>query len=149
MKEADLVNRFMTHLKTVPHAVAIKHSDAFVAGIPDVSFTFRGMSLWIEVKHANPRLEDRLVQRETIARMDRASGGKVWYLVYREDPQQTVAVRPGDLPRFMEWLRRGRGVSVNDALRLDPPTCVLIADGHDHRAAAGFFVRLSAPQENP
>lgn len=36
-----------------PDAIIFKHADGFTAGIPDITVTYRGYTMWIEAKLAN------------------------------------------------------------------------------------------------
>lgn len=67
-------------------AVVIRHSDTFVAGIPDMSVTWAGQTYWLEVKVRRPgrSISSRDVQGESMHRLFLASGGRAIWVVYDE-----------------------------------------------------------------
>ncbi len=51
MTEAKIVRKIVAHLRaSLPGAVVFKHADLVTAGVPDISVTFRGKTVWLEVK---------------------------------------------------------------------------------------------------
>ena len=51
MTEANLSKNLVLALKKrMPGSVVFKHNDRITAGIPDISVTWRGRTVWIEVK---------------------------------------------------------------------------------------------------
>lgn len=57
MNESQLKAKMRTYLnKTYPAAVVYRHEDKFTAGIPDLSITQNGQTIWIEVKIHNAEI---------------------------------------------------------------------------------------------
>jgi hypothetical protein len=51
MTEATVLSTFLKKLRGhLPDAVVMKHNDQSLIGMPDVSVTYRGLTLWIEAK---------------------------------------------------------------------------------------------------
>jgi hypothetical protein len=51
VREADIVARIQKEVKKqLPRAVYLKHCDLSSTGIPDLSLTYAGHDLWVEVK---------------------------------------------------------------------------------------------------
>jgi hypothetical protein len=105
---AALVRTFREHL---PRAVVFKHCDRMTAGIPDVSVTYGGLTVWLEVKLAAPAARSRDQQVRTCANLDRQ--GACYFVVYCAD-------RPGGRVRtvsvvrashYAEWLAGDRATS--------------------------------------
>jgi hypothetical protein len=66
--------------------VVFKHSDSVTAGIPDVSFTWRGYTSWLEVKFVRPEEKSKrgsLLQEDVLRRLSRA-GHRAWWIVFSE-----------------------------------------------------------------
>ena len=83
MVEKDLVRRLKKVLETkLPQAVVIKHSDAVVAGVPDLSVTWGGGTVWLEVKYDRGNVNSRGIQRMMVQRL--ASQGQCFYVIYYE-----------------------------------------------------------------
>jgi Holliday junction resolvase len=51
--------------ETIPGAVVFRHEDQFTHGIPDISVTVGDITLWIEVKIANPSLKKKKLKLQT------------------------------------------------------------------------------------
>jgi hypothetical protein len=78
------------------NAVLIKHNDS-TAGGPDISMTLSGRTSWLEVKHANPDIDQTDLQNLTCKRL--AIQGDCWYAVYEEleRTKRTLIVHPRDM----------------------------------------------------
>ena len=105
MQEKDLVRRLKKTLETrLPGAVVIKHSDAIVAGVPDLSVTWNGATTWLEVKHDVGKIISREIQRWMVKRL--AIQGRCLYVVYRdrakEGPRTYVISGASDVHEAME-----------------------------------------------
>lgn len=105
MQEKDLVRRLKKTLETrLPGSVIIKHSDAMVAGIPDLSVTWQGVTTWLEVKHDVGKIITREIQRWMVKRL--ATQGRCFYVVYRdrakEGPRTFVIDGASDVHAAME-----------------------------------------------
>lgn len=80
MTEKDAVDKLVRALRRRPGVVVFKHADSGTAGIPDVSFTRKGSTLWIEVKiFQNGGFQDRGLQHLTLKRLE-AVGSAVYVL---------------------------------------------------------------------
>lgn len=95
MKEVDLVLALVRKLaEKLPGAVVFKHADTMTAGIPDISVTWGGVTTWLEVKYANPRIEHQEAQALIMARLRVI--GRAYYVIY-DEPTRTIRVTaPGD-----------------------------------------------------
>ncbi len=60
----------------------IRHEDYASIGIPDISWTWRGFTTWIEVKYARPHIQSRGVQKITCCKLE--AQGRCLYVVYEE-----------------------------------------------------------------
>lgn len=65
---------------TAEGGVILKHSDYITSGIPDLSVTWKGMTSWWEIKHAEPRLKGTGLQLVTARQL--ALAGRCHYIVY-------------------------------------------------------------------
>lgn len=74
-------------------AVIIRHSDNFIAGIPDMSVTWEGQTYWLEVKVRRPNrsISSRDIQGEMMKRLFLASGGRSLWIIYDEKYNVTRA----------------------------------------------------------
>lgn len=118
MDEKKLTAALSKRLRAVDGAVVIRHSETFLVGIPDLSFTWNGKTTWLEVKYANPGLKDRKAQHLMLLRL--AEAGEAWYVVYTGDRTYVVAPR---------------------RLGLKETDFAAASDGHDHDLVAEFLVR--------
>lgn len=90
MTEAKLKRAFVTQARRrFPAAVIFRHEDIRTAGVPDLSFTWRGLTTWIEFK-VGPRPKFAGVQAYTCARLARE--GRCWIVVW--DDRGTYVYRP-------------------------------------------------------
>lgn len=85
-QETDLVAKFMRLADDEPGAYAIKHSDGYVSGVPDVSFTLNRWTSWLEFKlseDATPTVRwQHELQRITCVKL--ATRGTCWLVLYHE-----------------------------------------------------------------
>ncbi len=84
----------------MPQAVILRHEDQYTAGIPDISCTHKGLTIWWEVKYARPAVRDRGIQHLTCRRL--GTFGRCYYLVYQEKrgKKKTFIVHPNNLDEF-------------------------------------------------
>ena len=85
MKESTLQHDLAQHLRAnFPGAVVLVHADRYTAGIPDMSVTYHGFTLWLEIKHVTPDklLNTTDIQRQTC--IDLAAHGDCLYVIYEE-----------------------------------------------------------------
>lgn len=93
--EATLKSALMKEMrKQLCGAVLFRHEDQYTSGIPDISTTFNGCTVWWEVKFARPSIRDRGVQHFTCSEL--ARNGKCFYIVYyqKKDEKQTLIIHP-------------------------------------------------------
>jgi hypothetical protein len=78
-------------------AVVFRHEDFRSGGIPDTSVTWKGLTIWLEIKYANPRIISRGNQKETAKRLAKTS--HCWFVVYEEikGERRTVIVHPDEI----------------------------------------------------
>jgi hypothetical protein len=87
--KGDLVEKLR---KKQPTWVIFRHEDKSTSGIPDISITGRGNTIWIEVKFANPDYKSTGIQELTMLRL--ASQGKAFYLIYNKPKDMAMLVPP-------------------------------------------------------
>jgi|TARA_R110000824_G_scaffold53800_1_gene148596 hypothetical protein len=100
--EARLKSALMKEMrKQLSGAVLLRHEDQYTSGIPDISTTFNGYTVWWEVKHAKPSVHGRGIQHFTCNEL--ARNGKCFYIVYHETKheKQTLIVHP----QFLDTLK--------------------------------------------
>lgn len=127
--ETSLKGKLVIALKfDFPGAVVIRHEDHFTGGIPDISMTWRGRTVWLEVKHLNPRMKTKGLQTDTAIRL--SEEGYCWFIVYSEKNgiRKTLIVHPREFMRTVDIVPIG------------------ITDGFDHHFT-GRFLR-GFPTEN-
>jgi hypothetical protein len=94
MNEKTLVSALKKILhRELPGAVIFKHADAYTAGIPDLSVTWRGKTTWLEVKYVAPTLHKRALQHQIMLGLERQ--GSAFYVIYRE--HDTLLIKPSEL----------------------------------------------------
>lgn len=122
--KGQLVGALRLHLRG---AVVLRHEDKNTAGIPDISVTYRGRTVWLEVKYANPRVSGRGLQKVTCLRL--AEQGVCWFLVYEERKgyRRTYFATPKEIVKFEEV------IEIPDERT---------APGFDHEFAVQFIRRL-------
>ena len=65
MNEAGLKGQLAKSLRAeLPGAVVYRHEDSFTAGIPDLSVTWRGRTVWVEVKLDRPGRKARVTEAQ-------------------------------------------------------------------------------------
>lgn len=96
--ESKLKHELCNLLKqALPGSVVFRHEDQFTAGIPDISVTWGGITVWIEVKLAKPSIKGREIQLMTGVRLDGA--GNCIYVVYelRDNNKKTRILKPKEI----------------------------------------------------
>jgi hypothetical protein len=125
MNEADFKARSAVCLRTLaPQSLVIRHEDKLLSGLPDLSFSFVGITTWWEFKviRAGDGAEPfrPRVQVVTALRLDRA-GTLCRYIAWRLDaddqPYDAVLLHPRHV-----WLHlvEGRSLSIEESLSPDP-----------------------------
>lgn len=106
MIESGISAALKAHIEMMlPRSVALKHCEAYVAGVPDMSVSWGG-TIWLEVKHLNPGLEDDGRQRFLVRKLSVVA--PVYYVLYagpkwNRDGARTSIVRPADLSAWLEY----------------------------------------------
>lgn len=111
--EATLKAQLMSHLRhTLPGAVCFRHEDKMTHGIPDISVTIFGRTVWFEAKRiVNGELHETGIQNLTMLRL--AGAGEAWFVYWvKADSSWTTAIVH---PKFNDALVR-RQVPINDIL---------------------------------
>lgn len=91
MTEASVARSLIKALKVeMPGSVVIKHADQFTSGIPDLSVTWSGRTVWLELK-VTP-VKSKGIQHLTACRL--AAAGLCRYVVYDERKHKTFLVEP-------------------------------------------------------
>lgn len=97
MSEATLKTRVIRKIKeTFPHWYVIAHHERTKHGVPDLSITGEGVTIWLELKYAKPALHARSIQDVTCQKLANA-GGNCYYLIFFEAPRgrETIIATPG------------------------------------------------------
>lgn len=100
MTEATLQRGLLKTLrKAFPGFVIFKHSEVIGTGVPDISVNGRGLTVWLEVKVARPKINAKGLQVEMMRRL--ARNCRVYYVVYHQfnlgeltDDRETLIVHP-------------------------------------------------------
>jgi len=74
-------------------AVVFKHADRVTSGVPDISVTWGGRTVWLEVKYvkAGKKISDEQgIQRRTLDQLSR--NGRCFYVIYRELPNRNTTM---------------------------------------------------------
>jgi hypothetical protein len=99
--EAILKAELMTVLRQgLRGSVVLRHEDIFRAGVPDTSVTWRGHTIWLEVKLARPTPRGKDIQKITCAQL--AVAGICYYVIYRESSlgiRDTMVIHPREIVR--------------------------------------------------
>lgn len=125
MTEKDLKDALVHTMRTtVPWAVVFRHEDTNTAGIPDIAFTYKGKTIWLEVKYANPYIRSRGLQDLTCLRL--ASQGFCWHIIYQENKgeRRTIIAQPKHVVEA----------------QIFPDECM--APGFDHEFVVHFIRRI-------
>lgn len=84
-KEADFSFEFKEFVENrLPGVVVIKHCDRFTAGVPDLSFTHKIQTLWVEdkrIKRINHSVHNPKGWMDNAVQLDLAVRLGAWYLV--------------------------------------------------------------------
>lgn len=97
MIEADLQRKQLRLLRAaLPGYVIFRHADLITSGIPDLSVTGCGETLWLELKHANPGIKGTGLQARNL-RLLHSAGGNAFYVVYDAVRRATYITRPDDV----------------------------------------------------
>jgi len=118
----DLVETLGAYLQG---SVVFKHNEQVTGGLPDLSVTFRGSTVWLEVKFiVCGEIIDRDLQWITARKL--AKHGKCFYVLYvmDEGAKSIWIVAPKDLD---EWANKR----------------VKYIDGHDHMGVAKFVEEVA------
>lgn len=100
MKERDQTTKLMEALRhAMPGAVVIKLNDLHTHGIPDLTVTWLGHTLWIEVKVATPKLTQKRIQHDTMLKLQR--NGFALYVIYDKHRRLTFLCYPEDLGEYV------------------------------------------------
>jgi hypothetical protein len=103
-RESKVIGVLMTHLRTPgvlpPSFVSFRHEDRINAGRPDISITGNNITLWLEVKLADPYIRQRGIQKLTMLRLGNA--GFAYYVIYYDKKKQrsTHIVHPQDMKQW-------------------------------------------------
>lgn len=97
IRENVLTSDLVRHVKlVVPGAVVFKHTDAMTAGVPDISITYNGITLWLEgkVSRGGGKPEGTGVQLLTMQRL--FNHGRAAYVVWwqRDSERRTYILTP-------------------------------------------------------
>lgn len=68
----------------VPHAITIAHEDRYTYGIPDISFTWDGLTQWIEVKNALNGVMHKAREIQLYTAIQLEKNGICWYAIFDE-----------------------------------------------------------------
>lgn len=91
MTEAQLTYRLTRMLRLrLPQATVFKHADGFTAGMPDVSISWEGHTVWVEVKLLNNKKLFEPLQLETLRRL------RGWYLVWDTKVREGYFFKPNE-----------------------------------------------------
>lgn len=103
MIESDILRDLLKYLREnvegKKRGVILKHADAFTAGIPDFSVTWKRKTSWYEVKHtySSDTISGTDLQWLTARRLSQA--GHCYYLIYQSHGQmkRIDIVKPEDI----------------------------------------------------
>ncbi len=117
---------------TMPGSETIKHSDAFTAGIPDLSHSWFRITTWAEVKLDKGKgVKSRKIQERLCGRLARSS--RCVYVVYSmRSKQKNVTIRhpTGNHPLECPILREFQGfdhAAVAEYIRSEHLLCLGLA----------------------
>ncbi len=149
------VNRIRDTLRTLlPESEILQHQDQFQSGRPDTTVTYNGFTSWLEWKHLGPEQSIhsehglRKDQLDQLLKLERASLGRAWVIVFRKGRTFTDIYRPSALisvtdgkidyvePSVKEPLEAGSEFELMTRLYL---TGVIRCSGHDFEAVAGLI----------
>jgi hypothetical protein len=102
--ETEVKGKLVKYLKQeLRNAVIFRHEDKYSAGIPDISLTDNGFTLWIEVKHVTPKkpFKSTGLQTHTAQRLE--NRGRCVFVIFeetKEEHQLTVIMFPKFIDKF-------------------------------------------------
>jgi len=97
MTEATIQAALLPKIRAgLPGSVVTKHSERLVAGVPDVSVSWRGLTTWWELEHWNPKRSEDPRQDFLIAKL--SVQAPVRYVIYlgskhKHGPRTLVAAQ--------------------------------------------------------
>jgi hypothetical protein len=97
MKEGEVTRDLVKHLrKSMPGSVIFKHADMITAGIPDISVTGYGRTIWLEIKISkNGKFKSTNLQDESMRKL--AMAGRAFYVLYDSATGTTTFGTQSDL----------------------------------------------------
>lgn len=112
-QEGQYARQLVRELRTIPGVVVFKHADSLTAGIPDISVTGNGKTLWLEckvIRTGTDRVPLRPLQHQTMIRLSQA--GMAYYIVWT--PRGVARIHP-------EWpaMRLGRNHYLSTSIAAD------------------------------
>lgn len=97
MIESKLTKALLKEIRArMPYAVVFKHTEQVTSGVPDISVTYRGRTMWVEVKRVLRGFRDTGLQALTMKQL--AAVGLAYYVVYDLERDKTFVIS-GDAPR--------------------------------------------------
>lgn len=115
MNETDLKAALCSEGRLrLPGWEIIRIEDIFTHGIPDITFTGRGKTTWVEAKYGTPSFKVKGIQKHKMQKL--ALAGSAFFLVYWEKGgiRRTYIVPPKDID-------------------LDPSEWTNFTEGFDHK----------------
>ena len=100
MTERDFVEKIQTAIKAEPAlrgAVTFKLAETLTSGIPDLSITVLGRTIWLEVKYLRrgKKLKDIVNQLQLVTcHQLTVAGASCWVVVYEAAPKRLVIWQP-------------------------------------------------------
>lgn len=94
MNETKLKTKLVKFLrKNLENSIVFRHEDIFTAGIPDISVTHNGTTLWMEVKHVTPQkpFKSTGLQKHTACQLEKY--GKCIFVVFEESKQGILTTK--------------------------------------------------------
>lgn len=75
------------------NSAIFRHEDKFTAGIPDISVTHNGFTLWMEVKHVTPKkpFKSSGLQKHTARQLEKY--GKCVFVIFEESKQGILTTK--------------------------------------------------------
>ena len=128
MTESELKDDLVRYLRyELKGAIIFRHEDKYTAGIPDMSITYRCVTIWMEIKYANPTIHQRGLQTLTCVRL--ANQSLAWIVIYEEKggAKKTIITHP-------------RNVMQGTVAENTPDECMV--PGFDHKLVAEFIRRI-------
>jgi len=104
--ETQVKGKLVKFLKdNLKDAIIFRHEDQYTAGIPDISLTDNGFTLWIEVKHVTPKkpFKSSGLQKHTAKQLEKQ--GKCIFIIFEESKeghQFTFIVQPKFIDQYVE-----------------------------------------------